>query len=51
MIRIGDKDVGALYYGKKTISAVYKGSLLVWQAVRRALIWYGKDVWHNKDIW
>ena len=54
MIRIGSKEVTAIYLGTRVLSAVYKGSALVWQAVRscfgsghwvRVKPWLGKEGW------
>lgn len=44
MIRIGSKEVTAIYLGTRVLSAVYKGSALVWQAVRSC---FGSGWWVN----
>lgn len=49
MIVIKGKEVSAIRLGEKVISAVYKGAVLVWQAVSN--IWLGKDVWKGNDLW
>lgn len=54
MIRIAGKEVSALYIGQKAIQAVYKGAVLVWQAVRSCFgsgKWQGKKPWKGKEKW
>lgn len=54
MIKIGTKEVTAIYLGKKALSAVYKGSVLIWQAVRSCFgsgHWVGAKPWIGKEGW
>lgn len=54
MIKKDDKDISAIYLGRKVISAIYKGSRLVWQAVRSCFgsgMWIGEKPWLNEEIW
>ena len=48
MIRIAGKEVSALYIGQKAIQAVYKGAVLVWQAIRSC---FGSGWWDNEKPW
>lgn len=48
MIYINGKEVSFIYYGKKAISSVMKGSHLVWQAVRSC---FGSGRWVNEKPW
>lgn len=49
-----DKEVTAIYDGKRAIIAVYKGAKLVWEAIRSCFgkgFWLNKYSWSNKDAW
>ena len=44
----------ARYYGTKTISAVYYGAKLVWEAITSCFgsgRWLNERVWKNTDGW
>lgn len=49
MIKLGNKDISAIRLGSNVISAVYKGTVLIWQAISN--IWRGKDIWRDNDLW
>lgn len=54
MITKGNKELQALYYGKKQISAVYRGLHLVWQAIRSCFgsgFWINTSPWKNDEGW
>lgn len=54
MIRKGLNDISGIYYGKKAISAVYKGMNLVWQAISSCFgagYWDNDKPWKNDDGW
>lgn len=42
------KQIEQIRYGSKAITAVYKGAILVWQAVRSC---FGSGFWVNKKPW
>lgn len=42
------KQIEQIRYGSKAITAVYKGAVLVWQAVRSC---FGSGFWVNKKPW
>lgn len=48
MITKDNKEIIAVYYERKIISAIYKGAKLVWQAVRSC---FGKGLWINEKPW
>ena len=48
MIHIAGKEVSAIYFGQKAIQAVYKGAVLVWQAIRSC---FGSGWWDNEKPW
>lgn len=55
MIKIGTKEVTALYLGTRAITMVYKGAVLVWQAVKNCCFnsgWWLKDkLFVNNETW
>lgn len=48
-IQINGKEITAVHVGKFAITAIYKGSILVWEAALR--IWKGKQIWKGKEKW
>lgn len=48
MIYKNNKEITIIYYGKLLVSTVYKGSKLVWQAVRSC---FGSGSWNNEKPW
>lgn len=49
-----DKEITAIFIGKKAISAVYYGARLVWQAVRSCFgsgKWIGEKPWLGDETW
>lgn len=49
-----DKDISAVYYGTKVIQAIYKGGVLVWQAIRSCFgagYWINEKPWLNQEAW
>lgn len=54
MIYKKNKTATAVYFGKQALSAIYKGSRLVWQSVRSCFgsgVWVGKKPWIGKEKW
>ena len=54
MIRIGDKEISMAYYGSKALSAIYRGAMLVWTAIRSCFgsgIWSSEKPWIGADKW
>lgn len=53
-IFFNNKEVTAIYLGKRAISAVYRGAKLVWQAIRSCFgkgYWINTYSWDNEDAW
>lgn len=51
---IKDKEFSAVYFGEKAISAIYKGAVLVWEAIRSCFgkgFWINVYPWSNEDEW
>lgn len=49
-----NKEISAVYYGEKAIQAIYKGAMLVWEAIRSCFgkgYWINADSWNNEDAW
>ena len=49
-----DKELTAVYYGKRAIGAIYKGAVLVWEAIRSCFgkgYWIDAYPWNNEDGW
>lgn len=42
------RQIEQIHYGGKVITAVHKGAILVWQAVRSC---FGSGFWINKKPW
>jgi len=54
MIVINNKEVSAIRLGEKVVSAVYKGAVLVWQAIRSCFgmgYWDDDQPWKDDDAW
>jgi hypothetical protein len=53
-IFIDGKEVTAVNFGKRAITAVYKGARLVWEAIRSCFgkgFWINTYSWDNADSW
>jgi intein-encoded DNA endonuclease-like protein len=48
MIQINKKEIIAYYKNKKAIQAIYKGTHLIWQAIRSC---FGSGAWFNEKPW
>lgn len=47
-------EITSVNYGKKAIAAIYKGAVLVWEAIRSCFgkgFWINSHSWNNKDGW
>ena len=54
MIRTNKKEIISLYKQGKHIQALYKGSILVWQAIRSCFgngMWFNDKPWLNDEVW
>lgn len=54
MIYKDDKEVTSIHKGGHIITAVYKGSKLVWQAIRSCFgsgFWVNAKPWLNNEGW
>ena len=48
------KEIANVYHGGKAISAIYKGAILVWEAVRSCFgkgFWVSSLPWNNEGGW
>ncbi|CAG9926598.1 MFS transporter [Bacteroides ovatus] len=48
MIYKNGKEITSIFKGERPIGAIYKGSKLVWQAIRSC---FGKGFWNNEKPW
>lgn len=48
MIRIGGNEISAVRYGARVMTAIYKGGVLVWQAISSC---FGGGSWSNDKAW
>ena len=54
MIIINEKEITAINLGKKAVNAVYKGAVLIWQAIRSCFglgYWDDDKPWLDEDAW
>lgn len=53
-IFLKEKEITAVSFGNKVITAVYKGTKLVWEAIRSCFgkgFWINTYSWDNEDSW
>ena len=48
MIQHNGRDIYAIHAGGKAIAVVYRGAVIVWQAIRSC---FGKGFWVNAKGW
>lgn len=48
MIYKNGKEITSIFNGRQAISAIYRGSKLVWQAIRSC---FGSGSWVNEKPW
>lgn len=54
MIYKDGKEVSSIFKGDSAIAEVYKGAVLVWQAIRSCFgkgFWINDKPWNNEDGW
>ena len=54
MIIKNGKELDSRYYNNKKVSAIYKGTKLVWSAVSSCFgagVWINKYPWKNQDVY
>lgn len=54
MIYKDSKEIAIIYYGTKTITAIYKGGILIWQAIKSCFgsgVWVSRKPWLGKEKW
>lgn len=48
------KEIANVYHKNRVINAIYKGAVLVWEAVRSCFgkgFWVNEQPWDNEDGW
>lgn len=51
---LGKKEINLAYYGRKAITAIYKGLKLIWQSISSCFgggYWDNDKPWNNDDGW
>lgn len=54
MIYKDGKEISGIFVSSKVITAVYKGGVLVWEAIKSCFgkgFWIGEKPWSNEDAW
>lgn len=54
MIHLDKNSISGIYISGKSIKAIYRGSLLLWEAVRSCFgkgFWVSEKPWANDDAW
>jgi hypothetical protein len=54
MIKFGDNDITGVFINNLTVVSVYKGAVLVWEAINSAFgagYWANDRPWKNDDGW
>lgn len=54
MIIRNGKELDSRYYNNKKVSAIYKGTKLIWSAVSSSFgagVWTNKYPWKNQDVY
>lgn len=53
-IKINNKNVEGVFFGKKLINKIYHGALVVWEAIKSCFgsgYWINKAPWINSESW
>lgn len=53
-IYINNKEISGVHIRNKAITAIYKGTVLVWEAIKSCFgkgYWINRYGWSNKDGW
>lgn len=53
-IYLKDKEITSVNHGNKAIAAIYKGTKLIWEAIRSCFgkgFWINTHPWNNGDSW
>jgi hypothetical protein len=48
------REIKQMYFGKRVISAAYKGLKLIWQIIKSCFgggFWNNRSPWNNQDGW
>jgi hypothetical protein len=54
MIYKGKNEIVSIKKGKKVIQIIYKGALVIWQAIRSCFgsgFWVNEKPWYNDESW
>lgn len=48
MINIGNKELETSFIGKKVVTQIYQGLILIWEAIKSC---FGAGYWKNEAPW
>ena len=48
MLYFSKKEIESVYHGSTVVTAIYKGALLVWEAIKSC---FGAGYWKNDSPW
>lgn len=48
MIFLGKKEISSIFLRNKSVTQIYKGAILIWEAIRSC---FGAGFWKNKAPW
>ena len=54
MIHLDKNSISGIYVSGKSIKSIYRGTLLLWEAVRSCFgkgFWLSEKPWSNDDAW
>lgn len=52
MIRVNNLNIGSIYYGSKSIKAVYKGVRLIWNKIKDFILCcFANGYWQDQYPW
>lgn len=51
MLRQDDHNITAIRYGRIALTAIYKGTRLLWQAVTHLSAWFRSEGWFRREPW
>ena len=51
MLRQDGHEITVIQYGRIALTAIYRGSVLLWQAVTHLSAWFRSQGWYRDEPW
>jgi len=51
MLRYEGHEITEIRFGRKAVTAIYRGSVLLWQAVTHLSAWFRSQGWFRSEPW